>query len=134
MVSLQLPDDIYQWAQQQAQQNQTSVQEVLIAFITRLKESMPLLPVDEETELAALRYLSDDALWTIARDTMPEPQQTRLQVLMDKNSSGEIDETEFTELTSLVERGQQRTLRKSEAMALLAERGYTVSLSVPERD
>lgn len=134
MVSLQLPDDIYQWAQQQAQQNQTSVQEVLIAFITRLKESMPLLPVDEETELAALRYLSDDALWTIARDTMPEPQQTRLQFLMDKNSSGEIDETEFTELTSLVERGQQRTLRKSEAMALLAERGYTVSLSVPERD
>jgi hypothetical protein len=58
---------------------------------------------------------------------MSEERQERMQVLMDKNTSGDITPEEHDELTQLVERSQQLTLRKSEAVALLTKRGYSVS-------
>jgi hypothetical protein len=47
---------------------------------------MPLdLPDDERAELRALVYLSDDALWTMAREQMASAKQERMQALMDKD-------------------------------------------------
>ena len=89
----------------------------------------PMLPPDEEAELAALKHLSDDALWTIAREQLSDDVQARMQVLMDRNSSGELTTDEYAELATLVERGQRLTLRKSEAAAVLTHRGYTVHRS-----
>ncbi len=90
---------------------------------------MPLdLPDDERAELHALTYLSDDALWTIAREQLANTKQQRMQALMDKNTDGTITEYEYAELTGLVELGQRLTLRKAEAMKLLLDRGYTVIL------
>jgi len=128
MYNLQIPNAVYDWAQQVARQSSQSVDEILMTYVRLVTEVVPVLPINEEAELAALHYLSDDALWTIAHEQMPETQQKQLQVLMDKNSAGTITDTEFSELSALVDRGQQLTLRKSEAMALLTARGYTVSL------
>ena len=52
----------------------------------------PLLdiPSDERAELHALTYLSDDTLWTIAREQMPAALQDEMSQLMDKNSEGTI--------------------------------------------
>jgi hypothetical protein len=85
-----------------------------------------MLPPDEEAELAALKALSDDVLWTIAREQMASELQARMEVLMDKNSVGTISSDEYAELELLVERGQRLMVRKSEAGALLTGRGYTV--------
>jgi len=122
MYNLQIPDAIYQWAQDKAKQTNQSVDEVLMTYVSLITKSIPVLPPDEEAELSALRYLSDDALWTIAYETMPRDQQQRMQALMDKNTSGDISTVEHEELTKLVDRGQELTLRKSEAMAILTER------------
>lgn len=128
MYNLQIPDTVYQWAQQVARQSSQSIDDILMTYIRLITEAVPVLPVDEEVELAALHYLSNDALWTIAHEQMPDTQQNRMQKLMDKNSAGKIKDIEYAELSTLIERGQQLTVRKSEAMALLTERGYTVSL------
>jgi len=128
MYNLQIPNAVYDWAQQIAHQSGQSVDEILMTYVHLVAEVVPVLPVNEEAELAALQYLSDDALWTIAYEQMPDTQQKRMQTLMDKNSAGKIDDLEYAELSTLVERGQQLMLRKSEAMALLTERGHTVSL------
>ena len=48
--------------------------------------------------------------------------------IIDKNARGTITADEFRELAELVERGQRLTLRKSQAMKLLLDRGYAVSL------
>ena len=85
------------------------------------------LPSDERAELQALTYLSDDTLWTIAREQMPPALQESMSQLMDKNSQGTITEEEHRSLAALVERGQRLTLRKSQAMKLLLARGYSVS-------
>ena len=74
-----------------------------------------------------MRNLSDDALWTIARERLPEDVQARMQTLMENNSAGTISSKEHRELEILVERGQRLMLRKSEAAALLKSSGHKVN-------
>jgi hypothetical protein len=99
-------------------------------MIQRLQTSfapLPELAEDEAAELKALKNLSDDALWTIAREQMPNELQLHMQALMDKNSLGTISAEEYSELESLVDRGERLMLRKSGAAALLAKYGYKIT-------
>lgn len=128
MTQLTIPDEVYQWAQRVAQSSSQSVDEVLLSALQRAAEALPMLPASEEAELAALRYLSDDALWTIAHETLPPATQQQMQALMDKNTQGTLSNDEGQTLATLVERGNRLTLRKSEAMALLTQRGHSVAL------
>lgn len=123
MFTLNIPDEVVAAARRIAEATEQPVEEVLLS---RLKTAFPLpvLPPDEEAELEALKRLSDDALWTIAREQMPDDAQNRLQQLMDKNSRGTITPEEHGELERFTDRGQRLMLRKSEAAALLTKRGY----------
>ena len=88
---------------------------------------MAQLPSAEQAELQALRYLSDDALRTIAAEQMVAAAQKRMAQLMDHNSYGKLSPAEQNELATFVERGDQLMLRKAEAIKLLRQHGYTVS-------
>jgi hypothetical protein len=131
--TLDIPDALYQRARQIAEETAQSIDLVLLErlqtlFLTEADtEPVPSLPPDEEAELAALRSLSDDALWTIARERLPEDVSARMETLMDKNSAGTISSSEHHELEMLVERGQRLMVRKSEAAALLKARGHKVT-------
>lgn len=61
---------------------------------------LPQLSEDEQAELNALARLSDEALWTIARERMHPDRQARLMVLMDKSDRGTLEEEEPQELPS----------------------------------
>jgi hypothetical protein len=127
--TISIPDSLYQKAQQVAEQKSLSVDEVIR---TRLEGAFdqPLfdLPDDEKEELKAMTYLSDDTLWTIAREQMPGTIQEHMSVLMTKNTRGTITDVEYTELSELVERGNRLTLRKAQAMKYLTDRGHKVTL------
>ena len=86
------------------------------------------LPDNEQSELKAMTFLSDDALFTMMREQMPRAKQDRMSVLMDKNTHGTITEEESKELAALVEDGQRLILRKATAMDILMDRGYELSL------
>jgi hypothetical protein len=122
---LNVPDDVVAAAREIAEATAQPVEDVLL---NRLKTVLSALPPDEEAELDALRHLSDDALWTIARERMADSVQEHMQALMDKNSLGTITPDEYSELEQLVDRGQRLMLRKSEAAAILTRRGYQISL------
>jgi hypothetical protein len=122
--TLTVPEEVYRQAYHIAEETSRSVEQVMLDHLKRLSPPLPLLPPDEQAELDALQYLSDDALWTIAREQMPSDTQERTQVLMDKNSLGTISEGEYQELASLVERGNRLMVRKAEAATLLIERGH----------
>jgi hypothetical protein len=79
----------------------------------------PVLPPEAQAEIQALHNLPDDALWTIAREQMPEEVQARAHELMEKNSRGVITDDEHAELETLVARGDQYMLQKAEATAIL---------------
>jgi len=115
-----LPEELVAEAREAGILRQEHLAEMLVAELERQK--LPVLPPDEEAELAALHHLSDDALWTIARAQMQDSLQARMQTLMDRNSLGQITAEEYAELEALVERGQKLTLRKAEAAAILTER------------
>jgi hypothetical protein len=76
-----------------------------------------------------MQHLSDDALWTIAREQMPDNVQARARELMDKNSHGTISDGEADELEQLVQRADRLMLRKAEAAAILSHRGHTFEQS-----
>lgn len=86
---------------------------------------VPSLPPDEEQELAALNYLSTDALNTIATERLPSDVEAEMQILMDVNSLGEIDPSERERLTELVERSNRLMLRRSQAMLILQRRAQS---------
>jgi hypothetical protein len=121
-IILTVPEDISARAREIAESKAQPVEQVLLDYLQNL--TAPLLPPDEEAELDAFKHLSDDTLWTIARDQMPEDDQVRAQELMERNSRGTITDAERTELDSLVERADRLMVRKAEAASILKKRGY----------
>ncbi len=128
-VTLPVPNYIYDRARQIAEDTSQSIEAVLLQQLQdAFAEPLPDLPPEERHELEALVSLSDDALWTIAREQMPEDRQVRLRALMHANSQGALDDVQRIELEALVAQGQRLSLRKAQAAALLTERGYQVTL------
>jgi hypothetical protein len=128
-VTLPVPDYIYDRARRIAEETSQSIEAVLLQQLQEaFTEPLPDLAPDEQRELEALTHLSDDALWTIAREQMPEDRQARLRALMDANSQGTLDNAQRSELAAMVAQGQRLSLRKAQAAALLTERGYPVNL------
>jgi hypothetical protein len=125
LIILEVPEDISVRARQIAAAVAQPVEQLLLDHLKTLAAPLPSLPPDTQAELDALQHLSDDALWTIARELMPEDVQARAHVLMDKNSRSVMTDEEHKELEQLVERGDRLMLRKAEAAALLRRRGHT---------
>lgn len=125
LIILKVPEDISVRARQIAETVAQPVEQLLLNHLKTLAAPLPVLPPDTQAELDALQHLSDDALWTIAREQMPEDVQARAHALMDQNSRSVMTDEEHAELEQLVERGDRLMLRKAEAAALLRQRGYT---------
>lgn len=128
--TISIPDSIYQKAQAVAKQKSLSVDEVIRAelegaFVLSMLDG---IPHDEQAELKAMTFLSDDALFSMMREQMQQTKQMRMSILMDKNNRGTISDEEHAELTTLVEDGQRLTLRKATAMNILMDRGYKLTL------
>jgi hypothetical protein len=123
-IVLTIPEDISAQARQIAETTDQPVEQVLLEHLKTLPVPLPVLPDDEQQELDALQHLSEDALWTIAREQMPEEVQARAHALIDKNAQGALTDEEQSELVQLVERGDRLMLRKAKAAALLRGRGF----------
>lgn len=124
-ITLTLPEELSARARQIAETTAQPIEQVLLEHLKTLSPSLPSLPPDLQQELDALHQLSNDTLWTIARDQMPEDAQGLAHELMDKNSRGTITDDERAELEALVERGDRLMVRKAEAAAILRKRGST---------
>jgi hypothetical protein len=98
-IVITVPDDIYARARQIAETTGQAVEKVLLDHLQTLPS--PVLPSDIQVELDALPHLSDDVLWTIAREQMPADIQARAQQLMDKNSRGVANDEELANSISL---------------------------------
>jgi hypothetical protein len=78
-VTLPVPDYIYDRARQIAEGTSQSIEAVLLKPLQEaFTRPLPDLVPDEQRELEALTHLSNDALWTIAREQTPEGRQARL--------------------------------------------------------
>ena len=119
-IILTVPENISDIARTLAEKTAKLAEQVLLEYLETL--SLLALPPDEQAELDALKHLSDDALWTIAREQMPDAVQTQATVLMDKNARGQLSDDEAAELELLVIRADRLMVWKAEAAAILRER------------
>lgn len=128
VITVRLPDAVFDPIHQIAEARAQPIEQVVLEQLRSvLSIPLPDLPSDEESELIAFKFLSDDVLRNIAREQMPKRDQERMQILMDRNNFGTITPEEYEELSQFVERGQRLMLRKAWAAGVLMERGYTIT-------
>jgi hypothetical protein len=123
-LQITIPQDIVNRAQHLADALSKPVEDVLLEHLNTLTIDVSQLPDDIQGELNALQYLSDDALWTIAREQMPADEQKIAHRLMSKNTQGTITNDERIILETYVERSDRLMLRKAEAATILQKRGH----------
>ncbi|MCI0552884.1 MAG: hypothetical protein L0287_18185 [Anaerolineae bacterium] len=127
MVTVALPDALYERARETAATASISLEQALTQFIAL---SLPALEDDlsaeTRSELAALPLMSDAELWQIANGMMSEEQQNQLESFAEQKKSSPLTAAEQAMLTHLMEQAQHLMLRKAEAYRLLARRGYKV--------
>jgi hypothetical protein len=115
-VTLELPGEIYQQAEQIARATQRPVEQVVVEWIHP--------PQTEKAEiLTALENLSNEQLIQAARASVLPDSSRRLQELLAVQEQRTLTESEQYEAATLVEQEDLLTLRKAKALFLLKQRG-----------
>ncbi len=128
-ITVTIPDRLYHRLQSVAQDTNRPISDVLIASA---EAALPLdsraagLPPALADELAAMRQLSDQALWNATRPTLTLEQQNRLDELTQISKVRVLASAEQSELTSLLSEYDRSVLRRAQAFALLSLRGYPI--------
>jgi hypothetical protein len=115
-VTLELPVEIYQQAEQIARVTQRPVEQVVVEWIHP--------PQTEKAEiLTALENLSNEQLIQTAQASVLPDSSRRLQELLAVQEQRTLTESEQHEAATLVEQEDLLTLRKAKALFLLKQRG-----------
>jgi len=131
-ITLELPKDIFQRLQRVAQATRQPVEEVMFQTIRgNLPPSIDDLPPELRDDLAILQNRSDEALWAIARESLPPAQWRRHKHLLRKNQASTLTGAERKELARLRTATDRFVFRRSYALALLKWRGY--AHPIPEK-
>jgi len=123
---INIPQELYEELQAVAKESAQSLEEMVLNHLRGMvHDPFAMLSADEQAELSALYFLSDDALQALMGEQMPEALQARAHHLLAENAKQTITPPESLELAALVERADRLMVRKAAAAAILRERGYT---------
>jgi hypothetical protein len=125
-VTLKLSDTVYQRARRAAMLLNRSVEEILEATLDTTLPSLDDAPADLVTDLAKLPALTDTELWQVARGQMEAEDEALLHELLDAQAERQLTADEAPQLEALRHQAGRLTLLKSQAYALLHQRGYPV--------
>lgn len=126
-ITVTLPDVLYLRVQEAAKAAAMTQEEVLAQSIAlTLPELESDLPDEVRLEFRALSLASDAKLWEIARSQMDGNRQQQLEQLATLQKERMLTSGEQTILSRLLKEAELLMLRKAEAFALLARRGYKV--------
>lgn len=121
------PDVLYLRIQEAAKATAMTQEEVLAQSIAlTLPELESDLPDEVRLEFRALSLASDTKLWEVARSQMDGNRQQQLEQLATLQKERMLSNSEQTSLARLLKEAELLMLRKAEAFALLARRGYKV--------
>lgn len=126
-VNVELPDEIYRRLKGMAAMTHRSLQEIVVRTILgNLPPTLDDLPYEQRDLVAALEPQSDDALWSVAKESLLAQDWRRHQRLLYKAERGTLTQTEQAQLAALREMTDRLVMRRSVALALLKWRGYTL--------
>lgn len=132
-ITLRLPEMLYRQVEHRAQRMRRSVEDELIIVVSTALPTTDNLPLDIAGDLAQLTFLTDAELWQAAQTTLPSRDSERMQALMFKRQRDELTVAEEREAQRLAHRADRTMLVRSQAAALLKDRGHDVSELKPAK-
>ena len=129
-ITVRLSPSIIARLERAAELTYRSVDEVLASAINATLIAPPGLPDDLAGELAAMRLLSDQALRAATHPSLASAHQHRLTQLNYAAGERTLTQAEVAEQTALLTAYHRSVLRRAQALAILAERGYPVRTGV----
>lgn len=130
-ITVTLPEPTLRKLQRAAELTYRSVDEILLGVLNVALSVPPDLPSDVAEELAAMRLLSDDALWAAAQPSLSPAEQQRLQQLNHIAGERSLTQAESAEQAALLKAYHRSVLRRAEALAILQQRGHPISPDLP---
>lgn len=136
MVSIQLPDTLFQKLKRAADLTHRPVEEIAATSLEAVLPTTPGLPADIAEELAAMQVFSDAALRAAVEPSLSRTEQWRLHQLNAAAGERKLTSAEKIEQQALIAAYHRSVLRRAKAMAILAQRGHDSSefLQVPDSD
>jgi hypothetical protein len=126
-IPIQLPEAIYQRLQQVAHATHHSIEEVVLQTIRgNLPPSLDDLSPELRCVVADLQHMSDETLWSVAKEPLPPRHWRRHQRLLRKGQEGTLAAAEHQELAELRAAVDRFVTRRSYALALLKWHGQTM--------
>lgn len=122
-ITLNLPDQTIQQAQQAAIILQKLVEDVLRDFLAAVLPSLQDVPAPMQAELTAMTWFDNQALWQIAQSSLSTTMQDELRNLSITQDQRTLTLSEQQQLDMLRQEYGRVTLRKARAYALLSLRG-----------
>ena|SRR5438105_13165704 len=126
MLTLQLPDDVYERVRRAAKGMKQPVEKALAHIVTAATPSLDKVPPAYRAELEALEDLDDDNLRCAAESRLPPATERRLTNLLAKNQRGKLTEREREALVELRAGADRLMLQRSYAYLLLKYRGHRI--------
>ena len=127
MLHIPLPEAIVQRLQGVAEATHQPLEAVVVQTICgNLPPVLDDLSPALREAVADLPTLSDEALWTVARTSLPPQQWRRHQRLLRKAQEGTLTVAEQHELEALRTATDRFVTRRSYALALLKWHGHTL--------
>lgn len=127
VVTINLPETVYEQIRQAAERAHRPVDDVLAEAVVAVAPVIDAPSGELRSALAHLAYLNDAALWQAARTTMPAAQRERLAALHDKQQREPLTGEERAEEQALLALYRETLLVRAQAAVLLKQRGYDIS-------
>lgn len=116
-ITLQLPERVSATARQVANRTQRRVEDVLLDWLDRSAED---LPVD---------LLADDQVLLLSGSQMPADEQQELSSLLALNREGALEASQQMRLDQLMQVYRHGLVRKAQALQVAVERGLLPPLN-----
>jgi hypothetical protein len=129
IITLKLPEPIYERYKEQAEHSRRSVEDELLEVVSEAAPAKGLAP-ELAKEITTMSLLSDKALWKVARSRMPAKALTQLRQLnhkQQKEGRASLTQEETQILNQLGEEYDRYLVLRSHAVMLLKKRGFDVS-------
>jgi hypothetical protein len=129
-VTVDVPEILFRRIERTAKGLNQPMSQALLKIVESNLPSLDKVPAQYRTELEAMESWTDQQLWRVARETIPDRTQVELNELLWRNKADALNSAEQARLDELHHESDRLMLRKSYALALLKWRGNQVPVFV----
>lgn len=125
-LTVRLPASVAAKIQRAAALTYRSIDDIVATTIDAALAEPPSAPTDLAPEFAAMHLLSDQALQAAAQPSISPAELHRLRQLNHAAGERSLTQAETAEQEALLTTYQVSVLRRAQALAILAQRGYDI--------